>query len=237
MADKLRPKYHFSISGNGNPGDSNGAFWDGHRYHLMYLVKRDDGYRWGHVSSMDMVDWEGHPDAIGPGEAEPGGCFSGGGFIDGDDTAYLTYWMLWGPRGLGIAKSHAPFDQWEKLVALLKGVAASSATERTQYAINRVVPKDGRAQLVDRASNNLAVEGGTTTVVMPDMVPGKVRDFMLRVTATGENDLVFTGAEAFEGEEGSLEPPGDGETVVYFFTETSADVLLVARKAVERIET
>ena len=129
------------------------------------------------------------------------------------------------------------FDQWEKLVALLKGVAASSATERTQYAINRVVPKDGRAQLVDRASNNLAVEGGATTVVMPDMVPGKARDFMLRVTASGENELLFTGAEAFEGEEGALEPPGDGETVVYFFTETSSDVLLVARKAVERIET
>ena len=111
----LRPKFHFSISGNGNPGDSNGAFWDGSRYHLMYLVKRDDGYRWGHISSTDMVDWEGHPDAIGPGQAEPGGCFSGGGFIDGDGTAYLTYWMLWGPRGLGIAKSRAPFDQWEKL--------------------------------------------------------------------------------------------------------------------------
>ena len=129
------------------------------------------------------------------------------------------------------------FDQWEKLVSLLKGMAASSATERTQYAINRVVAKDGRAQLADRAANNLAVGGGTTTVVMPDMVPGKARDFMLRVTAVGENELVFAGAEAFEGEEGSLESPGDGETVVYFFTETSADVLLVARKAVERIET
>ena len=129
------------------------------------------------------------------------------------------------------------FDQWEKLVSLLKGMAASSATERTQYAINRVVAKDGRAQLADRAANNLAVGGGTTTVVMPDMVPGKARDFMLRVTAVGENEIVFSGAEAFEGEEGALEPPGDGETVVYFFTETSADVLLVARKAVERIET
>ena len=106
------------------------------------------------------------------------------------------------------------FDQWEKHVAFLKGVAASSATERTQYAINRVVPKDGRAQLVDRASNNLAVDGGATTVVMPEIVPGKARDFMLRVTASGENDIVFTGAEAFEDEEGSLEPPGDGETVV-----------------------
>ncbi len=129
------------------------------------------------------------------------------------------------------------FDQWEKLVALLRNVAAGSATEKTQYGIVRVEPKDGRARLVDRASNNLAVDGGTTTVVMPDMTPGKARDFMLRVTASGENEIVFSGAEAFEGEEGALEPPGDGETVVYFFTETSSDVMLVARKAVERIET
>lgn len=129
------------------------------------------------------------------------------------------------------------FDQWEKLVALLRNVAAGSAMEKTQYGIVRVEPKDGRARLVDRASNNLAVDGGTTTVVMPDMTPGKARDFMLRVTASGDNEIVFSGAEAFEGEEGALEPPGDGETVVYFFTETSSDVMLVARKAVERIET
>ena len=129
------------------------------------------------------------------------------------------------------------FDQWEKLVSLLKGMAASSATERTQYDIVRIVPKDGRAQLADRAMNNLAVEGGSTTVVMPDMVPGKAREFMLRVTASGENEIAFAGADAFEGDEGALEPPGDGETVVYFFTETAADVLLVARKVVERLET
>lgn len=128
------------------------------------------------------------------------------------------------------------FDQWEKLVSLLRGMAAGPATERTQYAINRVVPKDGRAQLADRAANNLAVEGGTTTVVMPDIVPGKARDFMLRVTATGDNEIAFAGAEAFEGEDGALAPPADGETVVYFFTEAAADVMLVARKRVERIE-
>ena len=128
------------------------------------------------------------------------------------------------------------FDQWEKLVALVRGMASDAATERTQYGIVRTVAKDGRAQLTDRAVNNLAVGGGTTTVVMPDMTPGKARDFMLRVTASGENELLFTGAEAFEGEEGALEPPGDGETVVYFFTETSADVLLVARKVAERLE-
>ena len=128
------------------------------------------------------------------------------------------------------------FDQWEKLVSLLKGMAASSATERTQYDIVRIVPKDGRAQLADRAMNNLAVEGGATTVVMPDMVPGKAREFMLRVTASGENEIAFAGADAFEGDEGALEPPGDGETVVYFFTETASDVMLVARKAVGRLE-
>ena len=129
------------------------------------------------------------------------------------------------------------FDQWEKLVALLRNVATGSATEKTQYDIVRVEPRDGRAQLVDRAANNLSVGGGTTTVVMPEMVSGKARDFMLRVTASGDNVIAFTGAEAFEGEEGALDPPADGETVVYFFSETSSDVLLVARKAVERIET
>ena len=128
------------------------------------------------------------------------------------------------------------FEQWDRLVALLKGIAAGSATERTQYVINRVEVKDGVARLADRASNNLALAGGRTTVVMPDIVPGKARDFMLRVTATGDNEIAFTGAEAFEGDAGSLEPPSDGETVVYFFTETDGDVMLVARKPVERLE-
>ena len=128
------------------------------------------------------------------------------------------------------------FEQWDRLVALLKGIASGSATERTQYAINRVEVNDGVARLADRASNNLALAGGRTTVVMPDIVPGKARDFMLRVTATGDNEIAFTGAEAFEGDAGSLEPPSDGETVVYFFTETDGDVMLVARKPVVRLE-
>ena len=129
------------------------------------------------------------------------------------------------------------FEQWDRLVALLKGIASGSATERTQYAINRVEVNDGVASLADRASNNLVLAGGRTTVVMPDIVPGKARDLMLRVSASGENEIAFAGAEAFEGDEGALEPPSDGETVVYFFTETDGDVMLVARKPVERLET
>ena len=128
------------------------------------------------------------------------------------------------------------FEQWDRLVTLLKGIAAGSATERTQYAINRVEVNDGVARLADRASNNLALAGGRTTVVMPDIVPGQARDLMPRVPASGENELAFAGAEAFEGDEGALEPPSDGETVVYFFTETDGDVMLVARKPVERLE-
>ena len=127
------------------------------------------------------------------------------------------------------------FDQWEKLCALLRGLAGSAAAERTQYALNRVEARDGRVRLADRAANALAVSGGTTAVEMPDIAPGRARDFMLRVAATGDNELVFTGAEAFEGEEGALEPPNDGETVVYSFTETAGDVLLVARRKVARI--
>ena len=128
------------------------------------------------------------------------------------------------------------FDQWDKLVAKFRGIATAAMNERTQYDIVRLEPKGGRVQLTDRSANNLAVAGGETTIVMPDIEPGKARDFMLRVTATGENALKFEGVEAFEGEEDALNPPGDGETVVYFFTETAADVLLVARKVVERID-
>ena len=129
------------------------------------------------------------------------------------------------------------FPQWDKLTSLLRDMARQSAADYAQRNIVRIIPKNGIAHLANYAVNLLAVEGGKTTIVMPDIVPGKARDFMLRVTASGENELLFTGAEVFEGDAGALEPPSDGETIVYFFTETSSDVLLVARKVVERIET
>ena len=129
------------------------------------------------------------------------------------------------------------FDQWDRLVARFKGIATAAMDERTQYDVVRLEPKGGRVRLADRAANVLAVGGGVTTVTVPDIEPGKARDFMLRVTATGENALKFEGAEAFEGEADALDPPADGETAVYFFTETAAGVLLVARKVVTRIDT
>ena len=92
------------------------------------------------------------------------------------------------------------FPQLDKLTSLLRGMARQSAADYTQRKILRIIPKNGVAHLANYAANLLAVEGGTTTVVMPDIVPGKARDFMLRVTASGENELLFTGAKAFEGE-------------------------------------
>jgi len=129
------------------------------------------------------------------------------------------------------------FPQWDKLMSLFRNMARQSAADYAQRKIVRIIPKNGVAHLVNNAVNLLAIDGATTTIIMPDIVPGKARDFMLRVTATGENELVFTGAEAIEGDEGALEPPSDGETAVYFFTETAGDVMFVTRKPVERIET
>ena len=117
LADPYRPGYHFCVPEDmGEPGDPNGAFYHNGRYHLMYLYNRNgSGFCWGHISSHDLVHWRHHPDAIGPGHGDEG-CFSGGAFVDDNGTAYLSYWMLWGAKGIGLAQSRGPdFDSWTKL--------------------------------------------------------------------------------------------------------------------------
>ena len=119
LADPYRPRYHFCVpEDKGQPGDPNGCFYANGRYHLMYLYNRNGvGFCWGHISSQDLVHWRHHPDAIGPGDGDEG-CFSGGGFVDDDGTAYLSYWMLWGDKGIGIAKSNdRHYDHWQKFAA------------------------------------------------------------------------------------------------------------------------
>ena len=66
------------------------------------------------------------------------------------------------------------FDQWDKLIAMFKSMAGKAATEKSQYAINRVMPVEGRALLMDRAMNNISVSGESVTLQMPDIIPGKV---------------------------------------------------------------
>ncbi|PHX73890.1 MAG: hypothetical protein CK547_06080 [Chitinophagaceae bacterium] len=116
LSDPYRPSYHFTFpEDDGRPGDPNGAFYHNGRYHLMYLYNRAGmGFSWGHVSSTDLLHWRHHPDAIKPGDGDEG-CFSGGAFVDDDSSVVLSYWMLWGARGIGLAKSSdAEFNSWKK---------------------------------------------------------------------------------------------------------------------------
>ena len=117
LEDPYRPAYHFSLPEDiGSPGDPNGAFYYKGRYHLMYLYKRTgSGFSWGHVSSKDLLHWRHHPDALEPGTGDEG-VFSGGAFVRDDGKAILSYWMLWGDKGIGLAESlDDDFNFWKKL--------------------------------------------------------------------------------------------------------------------------
>ncbi|MCC6444283.1 MAG: GH32 C-terminal domain-containing protein [Armatimonadetes bacterium] len=146
LADPWRPRYHFCVPEDiGEPGDPNGAFYHEGRYHLMYLYNRSgSGFCWGHISSADLVHWRHHPDSIGPGDGDEG-CFSGGGFADEDGTAYLTYWMLWGGKGIGIASSPGPsFDHWKKS-------PTNPAIRSTEFGITEIRDEQGQPKLLGSA--------------------------------------------------------------------------------------
>ena len=61
------------------------------------------------------------------------------------------------------------FPQWDKLTSLLRGMARQSAADFAQRNIVRIIPKNGIAHLANYAANLLAVEGGKTTIIMPDI--------------------------------------------------------------------
>ena len=140
--ERFRPHYHFSYTGNGEPGDANGPFWANGRYHLMYLIKRGDAFCWAHVSSEDLLHWRQEADAISPGELDSMGGWSGGAYVDDDGTAYLTYWMLireWEGGGVGITRSTAESDytQWEKH-------PQNPVVKATAFGLARTTTEDGK---------------------------------------------------------------------------------------------
>ncbi len=146
LADPYRPGYHFCVpEDKGLPGDSNGAFYANGRYHLMYLYNRSgSGFCWGHISSKDLIHWRHHPDAIGPGNGDEG-CFSGGGFVDDDGTAYLSYWMLWGDKGIGLARSRdRHYDTWQKS-------DANPVIKSTEWGITETKGADGKPLILGSA--------------------------------------------------------------------------------------
>jgi len=142
LADTTRPAWHFAVPGDyGVPGDPNGAFFANGRYHLMYLYDcRSDSFRWGHLSSADLLHWRAHPDAVVPDRLD-GGIFSGGAFVDADGVCYLSYWGLpvpgGGHGGIRLIRSlDRHYDRWEKF--------GDYALECTEPGVLRLEDKDGR---------------------------------------------------------------------------------------------
>lgn len=122
LADPYRPTYHFAIpDDNGVPGDSNGAFFADGIYHLMYLYRNTDknAFHWGHMSSLDLLHWRQHPDAL-TGFRGDEGCFSGGAFVDEDGRAYLTFWKFAAKdgsdnSGIAMVCADPPYEVWERM--------------------------------------------------------------------------------------------------------------------------
>ena len=126
LTDSYRPTYHFAIpDDNGHPGDPNGVFFVDGLYHVMYLYKnsKTNGFHWGHISSVDLLHWRHHPDALEVLD-EDGGCYSGGVFIDDDKTAYITFWKFPSKDyksdngGIALACSKPPYEKWERMETL-----------------------------------------------------------------------------------------------------------------------
>lgn len=146
LSDPYRPAYHFAFpEDDGRPGDPNGAFYHNGLYHLMYLYRSTGtGFAWGHASSKDLLHWRYHPDAIVPGDGDEG-CFSGGAFVDDDGSAVLSYWMLWGNKGIGLAKSmDAGFNRWKKL-------AANPVIRSAEWGITAIKDANGKERYVGSA--------------------------------------------------------------------------------------
>ncbi len=159
LADPHRPAYHFVQPEDiGIPGDPNGAFYAKGRYHLMYLYAcRSDGFRWGHISSHDLVHWRAHPDAVIP-DSHDGGIFSGGAFLEDDGTCYLSYWGLpvegKGQGGIRIIRSlDGNYDKWEKFT--------DYALECTESGSLQVAGTDGETKYLACADpSNIWKKGG-----------------------------------------------------------------------------
>lgn len=139
LKDKHRPAYHFVIpEGKGSPFDPNGAFYYKGRYHLMYLYDRREngGFAWGHVSSKDLLHWRFHPDALAKGDGDEG-IFSGGAYVDESGKATLSYWMLWGDKGIGLAQNNdQDFNTWTK-------IPQNPVIKSTEWGITDTVDQSG----------------------------------------------------------------------------------------------
>ena len=116
--DETRPKYHFRVPFDlGFPADPNAMFYADGLYHLMFIYEsRADSYRWGHATSVDLLHWQFHADALVPDESD-GGIYSGGVLLEEDGRAVIAYWALGkdgSAGGIRIAESAPSYETWKK---------------------------------------------------------------------------------------------------------------------------
>ncbi len=145
LRDPDRPGYHFAVpEALGQPGDPNGAFYADGKYHLMYLyLHPTKGYCWAHLTSLDLFHWRFHQDAITAGKIAKG-CYSGGGFVDDDGKAYLTFWDFVATEedcgGLRIAVSDPPYEEWEILPDYIVPCKSFGGVGEVQLPDGKVIP-------------------------------------------------------------------------------------------------
>jgi sucrose-6-phosphate hydrolase SacC (GH32 family) len=111
--------YHLAHPGPGGafPGDPNCAFYWKGRYHLHYIYN-NNGIKFAHVSSKDMVRWTWHPTTLTP-KMTGHGMFSGTGFLTKEGKPAIIY------HGQGSDRNQLAFalddklEQWTKPVAIM----------------------------------------------------------------------------------------------------------------------
>jgi len=106
--------YHLAHPGPGEafPGDPNCAFYWNGRYHLHYIYN-NNGIKFAHVSSEDMVHWKWHPTVLGP-STMGHGMFSGTGFITKDGRAAVIYHGQGSNRNWISYALDDDLDQWSR---------------------------------------------------------------------------------------------------------------------------
>jgi len=121
LEDPHRPSWHITIAeGIGMPFDPNGAIFKDGIYHLwhLYRYRADGGYRWQHLSSIDLFHWRWHSNELQhhPGDPDTG-IFSGNAFLAKDGNVVIAYHGL-GTGGNCVAySSDIDLNNWKKAEA------------------------------------------------------------------------------------------------------------------------
>jgi len=94
---------------------------------------------------------------------ETKGAFSGGAFVDDDGTAILTYWMLWGAKGIGLAISK-DYNVWRKS-------RANPVIQSTELGITEMKDAEGTTSMSDRRTRPISGRRKASTTCLRAMNP------------------------------------------------------------------